>query len=302
MQKGDFPEQNQISLLKKEAHLLRAIIDSEPNGLAVLDLKGNVVDCNKEMALFYGTKRENLIGQPMSKFVPPEALKIVLADVKRVMSGEKSRGFVNPFKKGDGSLHFVSWNVNPLMDESNKPMGVIISGHDITDIKEAQGKLDIIFAHTNEVYFMHDSNMGFTYVSPNSEKILGYPSSFMIKNRWQVLLTGGKKNLLWRNLKNNALKSGIRQDPYILEMKHKKGMKILARVDESPLRDFQGNISGIVGAIKDVSAQYKAEEDAKERMEDLEKFKKFSVGRELKMIELKDKLRKYEEKYGKLKT
>lgn len=290
-----------LSAAKKEAHLLRAIIDSEPNGLAVLDLKGNVVDCNKEMALFYGTKRESLIGQSMSKFVPPEALKIVLADVKRVMSGEKSRGFVNPFKKGDGSLHFVSWNVNPLMDESNKPMGVIISGHDITDIKQAQEKLDIIFSHTNEVYFMHDTKLKFTYISPNSEKMFGFLPLNIIKSSWQDLLTKSKLNLFWKNIKNNALNKGEKQAPYTLEMKHKGGSKFIVKIDESPVKDMQGNISGMVGGISDVTAQQKAEEELQDKMDMLVKFKKFSVGRELKMIELKKKIERYEEEYGKLK-
>lgn len=292
---------DEMQTLKKEISLLRAVIDSEPNAIGVMDKKGYVIDCNKEMELFYGTKKENLVGKHMSSFVPPHALKYVMADVFRVLTGRKTRGFVNPFIKKDGTTIFVSWNVNPLRDENGKIIGFIVCGRDITEIKNMQEKLNLIFEHTNELYFMHDNKLNFTYLSDNSEKIIGYFSSELLKKKWNLLLTGNIINISAKRTKNTAISSGKRQPPYAAEMKKKDGSKFIASIEESPIKDEKGNVKGVIGAIRDVTAQYKAEEDAREKMEYLEKFKKFSVGREMKMIELKNKLREYEERYGKLK-
>ena len=44
----------------------------------------------------------------------------------------------------------------------------------------------------------------------------------------------------------------------------------------------------------------KANEELRKKTEELEKFNKFAVGRELKMVELKKRIKELEEKYGKI--
>jgi hypothetical protein len=62
----------------------------------------------------------------------------------------------------------------------------------------------------------------------------------------------------------------------------------------SVYRDARGNVRGVFAAARDVTAQKRAEaqvadQRAKEleRLAELERFQKLTVGRELKMIELK---------------
>ena len=52
----------------------------------------------------------------------------------------------------------------------------------------------------------------------------------------------------------------------------------------------------IEGTIRDISQNKKSEENLKEKMEELEKLNKLMVGRELKMIELKNELNKLKNK------
>ncbi|MDZ7762823.1 MAG: hypothetical protein U5K00_00125 [Melioribacteraceae bacterium] len=51
-----------------------------------------------------------------------------------------------------------------------------------------------------------------------------------------------------------------------------------------------GNITGIIGLIRDVTERLLAEETLKEKLNELEKFNKVMVGRENKMIELKKEI------------
>ena len=65
----------------------------------------------------------------------------------------------------------------------------------------------------------------------------------------------------------------------------------------SVYKDTRGEVLGVFAAARDVTAQKQAEEEAAEqraremeRLAELERFQKLTVGRELKMIELKKEI------------
>jgi signal transduction histidine kinase len=66
--------------------------------------------------------------------------------------------------------------------------------------------------------------------------------------------------------------------------------------------DEKGEITGIACVIRDITERKCAEEESKKRVKELEEFYRMAVGREMKMIELKEeieKLKKELEKYRK---
>lgn len=63
-----------------------------------------------------------------------------------------------------------------------------------------------------------------------------------------------------------------------------------------PLKDKEGNVVHYITIHKDLTQQKKAEDILKEKIDELEKINKFMVDRELKMIELKEKIKKLENK------
>lgn len=59
-----------------------------------------------------------------------------------------------------------------------------------------------------------------------------------------------------------------------------------------PRRDEEGNIIGYFFAFLDVTERRKFEQELEDKIEDLERFQKLAVGRELKMVELKKSIEK----------
>ena len=90
---------------------------------------------------------------------------------------------------------------------------------------------------------------------------------------------------------------------YPLTIHHKNGNLTDVLYNASVYRDEKGDVLGVFAAARDVTAQKKLERDIAdrknelERLIDLERFRKLTVGRELKMIELK---KENEELRGKL--
>jgi PAS domain S-box-containing protein len=58
----------------------------------------------------------------------------------------------------------------------------------------------------------------------------------------------------------------------------------------TPVRDANGVITGVLGISRDITLRKKMEEELQERISDLEKSNKLMVGRELKMMELKNEI------------
>ena len=61
-------------------------------------------------------------------------------------------------------------------------------------------------------------------------------------------------------------------------------------ITTSPIFDAQGLVIGVVHVSRDITERKKAEEDLRQKLSELERFKKITIGRELKMKELKARI------------
>jgi PAS domain-containing protein len=84
---------------------------------------------------------------------------------------------------------------------------------------------------------------------------------------------------------------------YPLTIRRKDGRLTDVLYNASVYKDASGNVLGVFAAARDVTAQKKAEAEVAEqrtneleRLAELERFQKLTVGRELKMIELKKEI------------
>lgn len=79
-----------------------------------------------------------------------------------------------------------------------------------------------------------------------------------------------------------------------LRMRSKGGNEVWMSVSAAPIFDDTGQFTGSFGMATDITARREAEEGLRRRNEELERFERLVVGRELKMRELKDKIAQLE--------
>jgi hypothetical protein len=84
---------------------------------------------------------------------------------------------------------------------------------------------------------------------------------------------------------------------YPLTIRHRAGSHTNVLYNASVYKDVRGNVLGVFAAARDVTAQKRAEAEVAdqrgkelERLAELERFQRLTVGRELKMIELKKEI------------
>jgi len=75
---------------------------------------------------------------------------------------------------------------------------------------------------------------------------------------------------------------------------HQRGNRVWNLTTKIPLRDGDGKVVGLVGISRDITERKKIEDELKKKMYDLERFQKVGVGRELKMVELKKRIKELE--------
>ncbi|MGH9896477.1 MAG: PocR ligand-binding domain-containing protein, partial [bacterium] len=92
---------------------------------------------------------------------------------------------------------------------------------------------------------------------------------------------------------------------YPLTIRHVAGHVTDVLYNASVYKDVRGNVLGVFAAARDVTAQKKAETQLAEqrareleRLAELERFQRLTVGRELKMIELKKELEELKKRAG----
>ena len=85
----------------------------------------------------------------------------------------------------------------------------------------------------------------------------------------------------------------------IIEPVELKGSTRWAQTDKIPYRDEKGHIIGIIGFAVDITERKQAEEKLKQRLDDLEQFRKVTIQREIRMRALKDRVAELEKEIEK---
>lgn len=80
---------------------------------------------------------------------------------------------------------------------------------------------------------------------------------------------------------------------------YEPALKLWLAISSSPIFSAQGNIERFIHIIRDMTDSKKIEENLQNKIDELERFNRVAIGRELKMVELKQKIRQLEGQLGK---
>ncbi len=119
---------------------LTAIINSSPLVITSLDKQFTVRNWNPAAELFFGWKREEVIGKP-PLFIPQELRDEALTIQKRVLNGETIKGYETRQISKDGKVVNVLLSSAPVHDRNGDIDQIMAVFVDITERKQAEEKL-----------------------------------------------------------------------------------------------------------------------------------------------------------------
>ncbi|MCX8110039.1 MAG: PAS domain S-box protein [Syntrophorhabdaceae bacterium] len=251
--------------LRQSEAWYRTIFETSSAAMIILEEDTTISLVNENAIKLAGYTREEIEGKmKWTDFVVKEDLAFMKECHALRRKDPESAPKKYEFRLIDkqGTIHNILLNIN-MIPGTNKSIASLL---DITEQKkveqariESETKLKSIIEHSNELFYIHDTNHVFTYVSPQSYTLLGYtPDELMI--RWTDIATNNPINIQALELTEKAITTGQRQEPYLAELYKKDGGTILIEVDESPILDAQGKTIAITGAARDVTEKKQMEE------------------------------------------
>jgi PAS domain S-box-containing protein len=299
-------------IIKDRAFSLASILESVDDAIITKDLKGIITFWNSGAEKTYGFSAQKAIGQPISILIPPGHADEVPDILERLNRGESIHHYETVRKRKDGQIIHVSMGISPVKDKNGRIIGAATIARDITaDVtarKLAEEQLAAAYKYARSLIESSpdplatiSSDGKITDVNEATIKITGIPRGELIGTDFSDYFTEPEKA---SKVYQQVFAKGIVTD-YLLTIRHKNGRLTDVLYNASVYKDTGGHVIGVFAAARDVTAQKQAEAEVAqrlskelERLAELERFRKLTVGRELKMIELKKEIEELKKKIG----
>jgi PAS domain S-box-containing protein len=256
-----------------------------------------------DTAAFHGQRsKEELLGRTMMESYPGIERTDMFAALKRCMDEHTPCRMENEFTYPDGSKGWFELSIQPMLE------GIFILSLDITERKRAEVALqeaEVRYRSLVEqipaiVYTDSATQIGQTlYINPQLKTIVGYgPEEWLADNDlWLKIMHPDDHDRVLAEY-TCANETG---EPFHAEYRMiTRDSRIVWIRDEATLtRDPSGHPLFWQGIMLDITERKRAEEELAQRVEELERFNRLAVGRELRMVELKRQINELSEQLGK---
>ncbi len=282
--------------MKRAKYLMEMVVDSIADAVVMTDNKGLITFYNEGAAEIFGHHRSDIMGKPVLDFY---VKKKDAQKVKQMLINSKEgkiSDFETQFLTREGKTVFVNMSATLIRDEEGKVVGTLGINRDITqrkilerELKESEERYRAMVESAHDMVAIICEDYRLKYVNKKAEDLTAYSREELRGMDFRDLLDkGSKRSVLERfRKKKRGERVPVR---YEFDIFRKDGEKRRVESSSSNLIDADGSIH-TVAYIKDITERKRNEEALKEKLEELEKWYKLTVDRELKMIELKNEIR-----------
>ncbi len=281
--------------VRKSEEQFRRIVETASEGILVADADGTINFVNRKMADILGYSVEEVVGRVGLDFMPEDERAKVLGNRTKLRKGEQVQTEFC-FRRKDGTLLWTIGNASPIFDEKGGHVGNLAMHTDITGRKEAEDALrrakedwERTFNTVPDLIALLDCRHTILRVNKAMADRLGLTPEQCVGARCYDVVHG-----------NDGPPSGC---PHALTCRD--GREHVAEVHEqrlggdflvstNPMFDGEGTVVGTVHVARDISDRKKAEEEIRRRVQELQaandelaRFNRAAVDRELRMVELK---------------
>lgn len=290
----------------------------------ILDQNGKVTFCNDHLLKITGYEQEEVIGKDWFDLMMPEGTTTIKDLFFTGLKEDKiTPRLESQIVTKSGKKLEIAWSNVAQHNHLNQMIGLACIGEDITErklteinLQETNERLKLILENTPIAIWDWDIRTDVWYATPKYYTLLGYEPEpgYPDRNIWLSRLHPDDREYVSQKI-NTILNLQEEQYSYTARLLHANGtyrwQTVIGQIIE---RDESGKAVRLIGIRMDVDETKRAEDEirklnmqleqkVKERTleleqknGDLERMNKLFVGRELRMIELKNTIHDLEEK------
>ncbi|MBU0475638.1 MAG: PAS domain S-box protein [Bacteroidetes bacterium] len=285
----------EATLRSSEAEL-RALFSAMTDVVLVLNSEGRYLKiAETNPSLLYKPPKE-LLGKTLHEVFPKDQADYFLNYISQTLKESKLLSIEYNLPIGNKILWFDA-TISPMSDNT-----VLMVARDITErklaaesLRQSEERFRRLAENAQDViYRMSVPDGEYEYVSQAALSVFGYSpkecynSPLLIKNAihpdWHNYFEEQWKNLI----------KGEIFPTYEYQFIHKSGEVRWFNQRNILVRNNAGNPIAIEGIITDITERKQVEEALKKRKDELERFERLTIGRELKMVELKKRMAELE--------
>jgi PAS domain S-box-containing protein len=248
--------------------LLDSLLENVPDIIYFKDVDSRFVKINKAMADFLDiTSPDNAKGKTDFDFFPDKIADESFNDEQKVMdNNEPIIGKIEKLETLNKESRWFSTTKIPLKNKNGKIIGIAGISRDITDQKEIEKALydseqryRTIFDNSAVAIMMTNEKEEIISWNRYTEKLLNMSKNDLLKKPVKNLYPENE----WLKIRNENVREKGMQHHLETKMFKKNGETVDVDISVSVLKDDNGDITGSIGVIRDVTDRKKAVEELK---------------------------------------
>ena len=190
-----------IQLFQQESqNIVNKIIDYAAVLILYIYTDGKIYLCNRLVEDMIGKSRDTIIGKNwLDALYQNEASPIKQQMFKAVMDDcikyKRANNYNGAVRNINNEERLVSWNLTPILSESQSVHGILCIGNDMTDIKEKEASVkkidetlkDILFNIKEYALYAVNLDGNITYYGMGSDRMFGWKKEEIIFKNVSIL-------------------------------------------------------------------------------------------------------------------
>jgi PAS domain S-box-containing protein len=234
----------------------REVFDQAGIGMAVADLSGHILRCNRALCRMLGYTEEELTGIAAERLVHEDDLEPVLSLIRDVLEGRRDRLRFEPrFVRKDKSLFWGRATISLVRGEHDRPDCAVALLEDVTErrraedsLRESERRLSLLTMQVPAVLWATDKSLRLTSSTGSGLKRLGIEPGAAVGSTLQEIWETDDPTLPPIAAHLRAL-AGER-----VTYEYEWGGRAFRSLVE-PMHDEEGRVIGVVGIAVDVTEQ-----------------------------------------------
>jgi diguanylate cyclase (GGDEF)-like protein/PAS domain S-box-containing protein len=250
--------------IKENELKFSTMFNSASDGMILLNIKeGRFTDANKKMCDMLGYSREEFVRLTIPDIHPRNMVQVALDQCEKLIKKEIDLARNIPVMKNDKTVFFADISASKIT--LNNIDYIVGAFRDVTErthteekLKQSEEKYRLLAEHMKDPVWVTDMNLRATYISPSTEKLLGYTVEEIKKLPLDKLLTPSsfKTAMNYKTIempKAQSVPDYATNRTIVLEFICKDSRKAWLECKFSSIRDNGGKVTSILGEGRDIT-------------------------------------------------